>query len=330
QGRRGDQEDILKRTQVRGGGSSAAPRRSTDPPGPAQLICAGEAFEDLIFVGLERLPELGEEIKTDQFTSTIGGGAVITAVKAARLGMKTTLISGLSDGAVTRLKKERVTIINLRKAAELPAVTAALSTGVDRAFVTFNGVNAKLEARMPAALRAAVPPKLARAKRGERRRTVRTHIHLCFYPHDCGHWTNIAHQLRQRGITTSWDFGWNEPLSNDRGLIDLIDALDFVFVNEHEARLYTGEHTIEASLPHWRHRKAIAIIKIGEEGAVWVAPDRDIHVAAPKVRVIDTTGAGDSFNAGFLVAWMNGKSPEQCLRAGNKVGAASTRQAGGI
>ena len=41
-------------------------------------------------------------------------------------------------------------------------------------------------------------------------------------------------------MTTSWDFGWNEPLTNDRGLTDLIDALDFVFVNEHEARLYTG------------------------------------------------------------------------------------------
>ena len=59
--------------------------------GPAcmhELLCAGEAFEDLIFVGLDRLPELGEEVKTDHFTATVGGGAVITAVTAARLGMK--------------------------------------------------------------------------------------------------------------------------------------------------------------------------------------------------------------------------------------------------
>ena len=53
-------------------------------------------------------------------------------------------------------------------------------------------------------------------------------------------------------------------------------------------------------------------------------------VPAPKVKAIDTTGAGDSFNAGFLVAWMNGKTPEQCLAAGNKIGAASTRTAGGL
>ena len=72
-----------------------------------QLLCAGEAFEDLIFVGLERLPELGEEIKTDRFTATIGGGAVITSIKAARLGMRTQLTSALSDAAVIQLKKER-------------------------------------------------------------------------------------------------------------------------------------------------------------------------------------------------------------------------------
>ena len=278
------------------------------------LICAGEAFEDLIFVGLERLPELGEEIKTDRFTSTIGGGAVITAVKAARLGMNTTLLTALSDNACARLKKERVKITNLKKRGEPHAITAALSTTDDRAFVTYNGINARLEPRL-----ARIIPKL-RA----------THIHLCFYPHDCAHWRRLVERLRTRGITTSWDFGWNEPLSNDRGLIDLIDALDFVFVNEHEARLYAGEPTLEASISHWRQRKAITIIKIGEEGAVWIAPDKDLHVVAPKVKVVDTTGAGDSFNAGFLVAWMHGKSPEQCLKAGNKVGAESTRKAGGI
>ena len=290
--------------KVRRGGTSV----------PPTLICAGEAFEDLIFVGLERLPEPGEEVKTDHFTATIGGGAVITAVQAARLGMSTTLISALSDSAVARVKKERVTITNLRKAAEPHAITAALSTGDDRAFVTYNGINTKLEerlARLIPALRA-------------------THVHLCFYPHDCARWTRLISTLRQRGISISWDFGWNEPLTNDRGLVDLIDALDFVFVNEHEARLYTGQDTLAASIPLWRQRQAITIIKIGEEGAVWIAPNREIHVAAPKVKVVDTTGAGDSFNAGFLVAWMNGKSPEQCLKTGNKVGADSTRRAGGL
>jgi sugar/nucleoside kinase (ribokinase family) len=284
------------------------------------LLCAGEAFEDLVFVGLDHLPELGEEVKTDRFTATIGGGAVITAVKAARLGMRTQLISALSDAAVTRLKKERVAVTNLRKQNEPHAITAALSTGDDRAFVTYNGVNSQLEERLARVF--------SRKPKADRREL--SHVHFCFYPHDCAQWTAIVTMMRKGGVTTSWDFGWNEPLTNDRGLTDLIDSLDFIFVNEHEARLYTGAASLQDAIPEWRKRKAITIIKLGEAGAVWLAPDKDILVEAPTVKAIDTTGAGDSFNAGFLVAWMNGKTPAQCLTAGNRLGADSTRKPGGL
>ena len=284
------------------------------------LVCAGEAFEDLIFVGLDRLPELGEEVKTDRFHATLGGGAVITAVKAARLGMKTQLISALGDAACARLKKERVQITNLRRKNEPQAITAALSTGTDRAFVTYNGINSKLEDRLVKAF--------GRKLKAVSRKP--THVHFCFYPHDCRYWTRAVAKLRSKGITASWDFGWNEPLSNDRGLIDLIDALDFIFINDAEARLYTGAATLAESIPRWRERQAITILKLGHEGAVWLRPDRDVYAAAPKVKAVDTTGAGDSFNAGFLVAWLRGRTPQQCLAAGNKAGAESTRYPGGI
>ncbi len=290
-----------------------------------QLVCAGEAFEDLIFIGLDRLPDLGEEVKTDRFHSTLGGGAVITAVKAARLGMRTHLVSAISEEACRRLKKERLTITNLKKPHEPHAITAAISTGTDRAFVTYNGVNAHLEDRLARNL-AGVSRQTEAGARA--RRT--SHVHLCFYPHDCRRWTVIVQRLRASGISTSWDFGWNEPLSNDRGLLGLVDALDFVFINDAEARLYTGAASLADAIPKWRERQAITIVKLGQAGAVWLAPDRDLHVAAPRVKAVDTTGAGDSFNAGFLVAWMNGRTPRQCLAAGNKIGADSTRKAGGL
>ena len=280
------------------------------------LVCAGEAFEDLIFVGLERLPELGEEIKTDRFTATIGGGAVITAVKSARLGMRAHLISALADSAVKRLKTDNLRITNLRKSNEPHAITAALSTDRDRAFVTFNGANTKLEERIA---------KMFGKVKGD-------HIHFCFYPHDCRYWADQITKSRNHHATRSfsWDFGWNEPLTNDRGLVELIDALDFVFINDAEARLYTGAASLADAIPQWRERKAITILKLGAEGSVWIAPNREIHVPAPKVKAIDTTGAGDSFNAGFLVAWLRGGTPKQCLAAGNKVGAESTKTPGGL
>ncbi len=286
------------------------------------LLCTGESFDDLIFSGLERLPEPGEEVRTDHFTSTIGGGAVITAVAAARRGLRVTVMSALTDAAVARLKGEKVAVRNLRKPGEPGAISAALSTSTERSFVTFNGSNAKLEPRLARELNAIASSTSARGRPD--------HIHLAFYPHDCATWTHIVSRLRLRGITTSWDFGWNEPLTTDRGLTTLLDALDFVFVNEMEAMLYTGELTLTDAITHWRRRSSIVIVKLGPDGSVWVSPKGDIHRGAPRVKVVDTTGAGDAFNGGFLAAWLRGGTPTQCLAAGNAAGAAATREPGGL
>jgi len=94
-----------------------------------------------VFFGLPRLPKPGEEIKTASFYQTVGGGAVITAVAAARLGLRTSVLSGLSPAAARVLKAEGIRVRNLRRPAEPPALSVALSTKGNRSFVTFNGVN---------------------------------------------------------------------------------------------------------------------------------------------------------------------------------------------
>ena len=278
------------------------------------LLTAGEAFDDLVFVGLERLPALGEEIKTNRFHATIGGGGVITAVGAARLGIRTAIASALSDATVTRLRHEQVRVHNLRRAGEPHAISAALSTSTDRAFVTYNGVNAVLEPRLLAAL--AVP----RA----------THVHLALCPTDLRAWTRVVTRLRRTGVTVSWDFGWSEALAEREELPALMDALDFVFVNELEAPLYAHVNAIDEAYPVLRELKTAVIVKLGSLGSRWLRADGDVVMPAPRVDVVDTTGAGDAFNAGFLAAWLRGGPPAHCLATGNAVGAASTRAPGGL
>ncbi len=279
-----------------------------------ELITLGEAFEDLVFLGLDCLPRPGEEVKTSAFVRTVGGGAVITAVAAARLGLGCEVWSGLGDEAAGRLAREGVRVTNLRQPGEPHAVTAALSTRADRSFVTFNGINDRLEAR------------LLEAEPGLEAR----HAHFAFYPHDCGRWEAAVERLRARGITTSWDFGWNEGLLRDRGFVRLLRALDFVFFNEQEARLYAQRHSLAAALDVWRRFDRAIVVKLGPKGSRWLSIGVDLHVPAPRVRTLDTTGAGDAFNGGFLVAWLNGLPPRACLRLGNFVGATSTRAAGGL
>jgi ribokinase len=281
-----------------------------------RLLTAGEAFEDLVFVGLERLPAPGEEVKTDTFHATIGGGAVITAVAAARLGVSTAILSALSAPAVARLHRERVRVHNLRQPREPHAVSAALSTTTDRAFVTFNGVNAVLEPRLLDAL--------ATAAAG--------HVHLALTPSDLDAWIRRIKRLRKAGHTVSWDFGWSETLALRPELPALMDALDLVFVNELEAPLYAQTNALDDAYPPLRARTCTVIVKLGSLGSRWLrpGPEGDVVMPAPRVTPVDTTGAGDAFSAGFLAAWLRGAAPATCLATGNTVGAASTRAAGGL
>jgi ribokinase len=283
-------------------------------PAVVDIVTAGEAFEDLIFADLPRLPRPGEEIRTNRFARTVGGGALITAVGAARLGLRCEVISGLSPAAVDLLGREGVRATDLRQAHEPYAISAALSTRENRSFVTFNGVNDRLEPRLFAALRT----------------VAARHVHLAFTPKRCARWRRVLLALRARGMTTSWDFGWNDALLHEPGFLPLVDALDYFMMNEQEAALYARTRGLAAAVRFWKARPGITVIKLGPRGSRWLSADLDVEQPAPAVRVVDTTGAGDAFNAGFLAARLRGASPERALRAGNRVGALSTRAAGGI
>ena len=238
----------------------------------------GEVFEDLVFLDLPRLPRPGEEIKTDRFLQTPGGGALITAVSASRLGTRCRIVSAVSDAAVALLETEGIEVRNLRRKGEAHAISAALSTRKDRSFVTFNGINDRLE------------PRFARAVGQERAR----HIHFAFYPQDCRRWARALAAARRRGISTSWDFGWNEGLLKDAGFPALTGALDYLFLNEIEAPLYARRRSLERAIDYWRDHTRNAVIKLGPRGSRWVSASIDVSVPSRKARVVDTTGAGGS------------------------------------
>ena len=280
----------------------------------ADLVCVGESFEDLIFAGLDRLPRLGEELRTRTFVRTFGGGATITAVAAARLGVATGIVSALSDGAVTRLRREGVRIRNLKKKDEVHAITAALSTPRNRAFATFDGVNAELGPRFVKAIGSAQGKIL--------------HCALC--PRDVPPLVEALRARRRAGVMVSHDFGYDVNLAKDRNLTALLAEADFILINEDEARLYSRKRSLAQAESFWRDHTKNTVIKLGERGSRWISRKGTIDEAAPRVRPIDTTGAGDAFNAGFLSALLNGLTPRRALRLGNIVGARSTRAVGGL
>jgi sugar/nucleoside kinase (ribokinase family) len=99
----------------------------------------------------------------------------------------------------------------------------------------------------------------------------------------------------------------------DGGMRDLLPSIDVLFVNETEAAAIDGA------------RAGLVVVKRGARGA----SAGDVDVAPPAVDAVDATGAGDSFDAGFLAAWLAGEPVEQALRLGCACGALSTRALGG-
>jgi sugar/nucleoside kinase (ribokinase family) len=263
------------------------------------LVTAGEAFEDFIFAGLPRLPRTGEELKTPTMVRAPGGGAIITAVAAARLGLRCRTLVAIGNDAEQRVAR---TGVRFRRPGELPAMTVALSTPRDRAFATF-GVNDR-------------PSRGRRAVRGASAR----HVHFALQPSRCRRWIPIVESLRRRGVSTSWDFGWSEPLARDRSLARLAAAVDILFLNAAESRLYRAI------------KGRTTIIKLGARGARMEREGsrRVERAPAPRVRVVDTTGAGDVFDGAFLFAFLRGRPPGEWLRIANREAARSTRSIGGV
>jgi sugar/nucleoside kinase (ribokinase family) len=276
------------------------------------LLTVGDAFEDVIFHGLPRLPALGEELKTSHCVQTVGGGAVITAVAAARLGTLCGVLSALSTSAHALLTRERILAHNLREPHEPAALSVALSTTDERCFVTYLGVNDRLEARLRAALESAPAAR---------------HYQFAFQPADCARWRHVVLGLRHQGCSVSWDFGWSEELVEDPGFIGLLGSLDIVFVNEREAEFYASPHPCDE---FWRAHASTTVIKLGPRGARLIGEQGVLSAAGEPADAVDTTGAGDAFNGGFLAARLQGRSLAACLQLGNRIGALSTRQPGGI
>lgn len=278
------------------------------------LLTVGEAFEELVFVGLPHLPAPGEEVRTARFTQTFGGGAVRTAVAASRLGLSARVVTASSAGGAAFLKSEHVSLRNLREPNEPHAVTAALSTRENRSFVTFTAVNDQLEARFLQALRS----ELAR------------HVHFAFCPQECGRWLPVVCNLRDHGVGTSWDFGWNPALLEDDDFYALAGKADYLLVNEQEALLYSHREALNDAVAFWKTQTGNLVIKLGNRGSRWVSDAFDFVGRPRRVKTVDTTGAGHAFNGGFLCARLRDFSPEATLRLANFVGAMSTRLPGGI
>lgn len=136
----------------------------------------------------------------------------------------------------------------------------------------------------------------------------------------------LAHRLN---LTTSLDTNYDPAERWDGGLSDVLACADVVFLNQTELASITHEADVERALDRLIQAVPMVVVKMGKQGAIARSRTERVHCAALEISVVDTTGAGDSFDAGFLYGTLKNWTIARCLQLACVCGSLSTRAIGG-
>lgn len=281
------------------------------------VLSIGRVYCDLIFTGLDHLPVLGRELFATGMEIAAGGGAFIAAAHLAHAGRKVALVArlgtdSLSAGVESQIRGSGVDLRFVEHAQDAgPQLTVAAVVGHDRAFLTRRAGPA-----LPATLAAAFDWEEAR------------HLHIAEYAtlHEI---PDLVFSAKEKGLTVSVDPSWDAALIYDRGLLRACEGVDLFLPNLEEAEAITGSADPETAIRMLSQSFPAVALKGGAQGAWTMTAGQILHMPADTVRVVDTTGAGDAFNAGFLNAWLGGAADDICLRAGIQAGSLAVQGPGG-
>jgi sugar/nucleoside kinase (ribokinase family) len=261
---------------------------------------------------------VGREVYAEGFGVT-AGAHFNTAAALARLNVRVALVGavGADELGSIVLRAAREEGLPEEFVHVLPAVptavSVALNLGGDRGFVTYSPDYDRIEAHVIAATRALLEDGAA------------SHVHG-----DLSHGTiDLLDAARSAGTTYSVDAHDAGPSLASREVRELVASVDLLFANEREALAMTGADDWRTALRELARDTRHVVLKRGELGSA-AAVGGELHEAPAKpVRVLDATGAGDCFVAGYLWAYRRGRSPAACLEAGNLCGAAAVGSIGG-
>ncbi|OLE83799.1 MAG: ribokinase [Acidobacteria bacterium 13_1_20CM_2_60_10] len=282
----------------------------------------GELNCDLILYGLPPVLEPEREHLAKDFALTLGSSSAIFAHNISLLGSRvgfTSCIGGdpLGKFCVEHLSESGVDVSGVKR---LPnkntGVTVILPLGEKRHILTYPGTTFDLD-----------------------------HMHLDLdYLRDAAHFhlssffllralrpklPELFFQMRQTGLTTSLDTNddpdnlWTDDIKT------VLKSVDVFLPNEYEACRVAGTGDVDSALDTLSHLVPIVVIKCGGRGALAKRGNERFHAASLLVQPVDTVGAGDSFNAGFLHKFIHGSDVQDCLEYGNVSAGLSTTRAGG-
>lgn len=285
------------------------------------ILVAGEINPDLILSG-DVKPEFDQVEKlTDSALLTIGSSSAIFACGAARLGLKVAFIGVCGEDVFGRfmldeMEKREVDVSNVILSKNgATGISVILTNGVDRAILTYPGF-------IPALRVSQIPEALLHQAR---------HLHVASYFLQTAlqpGLPDLFRTARQQGVTTSLDTNF-DPSGSWAGIAELLPFTNVFLPNRKEVISLTRGDDFWSAAKELGNRVETLAVKLGAEGALGIQAGQMIRVPSLMVKVVDTVGAGDSFDAGFLYGCLHGWRLEKCLQLGCACGGLSTTKTGG-
>jgi sugar/nucleoside kinase (ribokinase family) len=287
-----------------------------------EVLVVGEINVDLICAGYAQFPQPGREVLADDVTLTLGSSSAICAMGLARLGNAVRFVGLVGadpwgDYCLRTMADAGIDVSRVRRDASLKTgITVSITSRQDRALLTYVGAAAALgEADVSDA-------DLAGA----------THLHVASYFLQSGLRAGLPRlfaRARAAGLTLSLDPGFDPDEHWDEQLRLLALEADLFFPNAPELAAIARQSGVEAGLRALDNGRLRTVATLGAQGSATLQDGRLLEVPAFAVDAVDSTGSGDSFDAGFLHAWLRRLPLQDCLRWGAACGALCTRAHGG-
>jgi sugar/nucleoside kinase (ribokinase family) len=282
------------------------------------VLIVGRLYADLVLTGLPRLPRLGREDYAEGVLVAPGGGVFITAAWLKALGRTVEIAAALGDDPISEavaatLARRDLASPSIERFEGGPQLTVALAVAGDRAFATH-----RAGPSVPAALR-------QRLAAGDVR-----HVHVAELATllDAPWLVEEAHRA---GASISLDIAWDDAAFADPRALALAASVDLMFPNEEEAKALTRQ--MDASIMQLMDALGAAgatvVLKRDRHGASVREGPFGASAPALPAHMVDATGAGDAFAAGYLDAWLGEADLSDALARALACGAFAIESAGG-
>jgi sugar/nucleoside kinase (ribokinase family) len=286
------------------------------------ILVAGEINPDLILTDPDLDPRFGQvEILVEDAALTPGSSSVIFACGAARLGLKVAFIGVVGDDFFGRFMLDALnnrgvdTSLVITNSEQKTGVTVILNRINDRGMVTHLGsINALREDQI-----------------SDYFLEQTDHLHVASYFLQTGLQPGLPDLFRRafsHGVTTSLDTNW-DPAERWEGVHELLPLTTVFLPNENEALALAEKDTVEAAARELAERAQVVAVKMGSQGGLVSKGPATIQLPAIPVNVVDSVGAGDSFDAGFVYGFLKQWPLEKSLKLGIACGSLSTQKPGG-